>query len=294
MKKCYTVGSITDINNSFDVCQFTENSRIAFSSRRSPQNIKNLRDKGITTKIIVHQDFIYIASRYCMFNDGVKRAIIDYLKSYNGSDVIGIVMHTDYPIKQEVFKHVDERKAIADSYSASIWNSKAIIDNYNSGTIVENSILQLAQDMVDAGVTTRVYLENTTSIGPRSAAGSNGVATFQFLLDLFTRHPELHNVFGIAYDTCHQYAVDGVWIPATDIVDWHKTLCPMLVHLNTIPEEVTPGSRRDRHSYNTIFECSVNTSDYYKAYAQTLDNAGIPWVREVKTETMERELTQLK
>lgn len=289
MKQCYTIGSINNISNDFYTAQFTENSRINLTSRRSAETIRKLRAKGVKTNIIVHQDFIYIASRYIMFNDRVKRSILDYLKSYNGTDVVGIVMHTDYPIKQEVFKHADTLKAISDSYKYGVWNESAILDAYKRGNIVEESIIAFANDIVNEGITTRIYLENTTSIG-RDSEGSNGVSTIQYLINLFHKYPELHNVFGIAYDTCHQYAVDGVWLSVDEVVNIHKTLCPVIVHLNTIPQEVTPGSRRDRHSLTTIYECSVNTSDYYEAYADALDKAGILWVREVKQETMEREL----
>ena len=62
------------------------------------------------------------------------------------------------------------------------------------------------------------------------------------------------------------------------------------MHLNTIPAEVSPCSCKDRHSETDISECSLNSIDYYKAYSESLDKLGIPWVREVKEEAMTREL----
>ena len=120
--------------------------------------------------------------------------------------------------------------------------------------------------------------------------GPNGEATIQWLIELFHKYPALSSVFGIAYDTLHQYAVDGTWLTTAEVKEINDHICPVIVHLNTVPEEVTPGSRRDRHSLTTIYECSKNTADYYKAYAKSLDKAGIVWVREVKEETMLREL----
>ena len=49
---------------------------------------------------------------------------------------------------------------------------------------------------------------------------------------------------------------------------------------------------RDRHSLTTVFECSQYEVKYYEELIEMLDYYKIPYIREVKSETMEREMAQ--
>ena len=66
-----------------------------------------------------------------------------------------------------------------------------------------------------------------------------------------------------------------------------------MLHLNCIPKEVAPFSNKDRHSHTTIFECTLNHEDAYIEIARRIPYS-VPWVREVKGETRDRELKQLE
>lgn len=298
MKRNYTSNKIKDVSlmKSLEVVQFTLNGRIHPSKRKTVNLLKEVRGLGVENKLIVHMDFIYIAPRFAMFNDGTKRAIINEICSilrYAETDknIVGIVMHTDWPIQKKINDTEFKLQYIADNYSGPLWNTLAIqnlyeFDEFN--TVFEKSIVEFGEALINAygkRPPIKVYLENTTKIGP------NKEGSLQSILDILVSHHNLVDVYGVCYDTEHHYAVTGEWLSTDDIKDL-RNITDVIVHLNTVPKEVKPCSGKDRHSETTIAECSYNTKEFYQAYADGLSSLGIPWVREVHESTMFRELEQ--
>lgn len=292
MRKCYTISGLKSLYElpKMDCVQVTLNGRQFPAKRRTVAALQSLRESGVKTPIIIHYDFIYVISRYAMFKDSVQEAIMEEITGlllYADSDpnTLGIIMHTDWPIKKEFQFTPDKNQFITDNYQGSLWDL-AKIRNLITGDMVESSILKFVEDLTkhyEGKYSAKVFLENTTKVGPKREG------TLQWILDLFVKHPNLSSVLGVVYDTEHHYAVTGEWLSVDDIIELNNNI-PMIVHLNTVPSEVKPCSGKDRHSETTTNECSVNTKSYYEEFACQLDSANIPWVREVKEDTMFREM----
>lgn len=296
MKRNYTVAGIKALYElpRMDCCQITLNGRQFPSSRKTVAALQSLREAGIYVPIIVHYDFIYIVSRYLMFKKAVQEAIMEELTGLDAyaskdNNILGIVMHTDWPVKKEFRTSLNKPQFITDNYSGSLWDTILIKDHLSlidNGAIVEASICKFYSDFKEhiGSNHVKVYLENTTKVGPDKQG------TLQWLTNVIHSH-DMESVFGIVYDTEHHYAVTGEWLEEPDI----KTLqsnYDLIVHLNTVPKNVKPFSNKDSHSFTTISECSLHDKLYYNQYSNMLDTLGIPWVREVKEETMLREWNQ--
>jgi hypothetical protein len=99
------------------------------------------------------------------------------------------------------------------------------------------------------------------------------------------------DVFGICWDTEHAFASNDIIIDSYEAVEALLKVVPkLLVHLNTIESGVKRGNFKDRHSKTTIFECAEFDKDYYLRLVEMLDKLNIPYLREVKEETMFVEL----
>lgn len=296
MKKNYCISSVLSIPQGMDRVQFTENGRIYPSSRNTVQHLREFRSTGSKLPIIIHWDFVYIISRYCMMKKSVQRDIINHmaeLLNYADSDghIEGVIMHTDWPLRKEVTKSANPEATIRAAYSSALWDTDECVNLVLSDiNPVTQSILKFADDItakLGHAPKTKVLLECTTKMGPQEEGSMN------YLLSLIKGHSYLSDVYGIVYDTEHAFAGTGEWLDVATLKNINDSLCQVVVHLNTVPEKVKPKSRLDRHSDNTIFECSRNTAQYYEKYAEALDQAGIPWVREVHEDIMSRELSQI-
>jgi len=293
MLKCYTITSLKSLQQmpALDVCQFTLYSGMFPAKRKTVELLKSL-SKTCQTKVIVHYDFIYIASRFGMFSERVQSEIINEvvdILQYASFDnrILGIVMHTDYPVKSSVVQDPTPDTILSELRS-SIWNSDIVnIITTHLDNIVEWNLQQFCTALESAleyhGIKTpiRVYLENTTKVGP------NDLGSFDNLLKFVTTHNFPH--IGLCFDSEHHFAVTGEFVTNVSHID-----VPLIYHLNTIPEEVNPFSKKDRHSFTTLTECSVNTLKKYVALTEHLEKLHIPYVREVKEETMFREIEQLQ
>lgn len=296
MKKCYTISGLKSLYTlpKLDCCQITLNGRQFPSKRKTVAALQSLREANITTPIIIHYDFIYIISRYSMFKQSVKEAVMEEITGllrYAEGDpnVLGIVMHTDWPIKKEFQVAPDKNQFITDNYSGSLWEVVKVRELIHKD-VLEESVIEFVDDLKQhyhGNNTIKILLENTTKVGPQREG------SLMWIKDLFIKYPYLNQYLGIVYDTEHHYAVTGEWLTIQQIDDLKFEVDTLIVHLNTVPKEVKPCSGKDRHSETTIEECSVNENDFYKDYTTKLDARNIPWVREVKEETMFREFDLL-
>lgn len=293
MKACYTISpleQVLEIPNLF-TAQITLNGRIFPSRRKTIEHLENVYSQGAKCNLLIHEDFIYICTRYALFVDHIQRAIIAEIVSLlkygtRNNHIKGIVMHTDFPIRRALLSSKVLDTEIEKYYKSQVWNHSFIKEHVLANDIAEASICKFVTDLsaqIDFVPSFKILLENTTKVGP-SNEGS-----LEWIVHLFKKYPYLSNICGIVYDTEHHYAITGEWLSVESLQDLSK-LTQIVVHLNTIPKEVKPGKGLDRHSETTISECSVNTQAFYEAYAKALDDNSIYWVREVHSDTMFREL----
>lgn len=297
----YTVSYKDDFSRlaEFNTVQITLNYRTFPSKRKSAQVFKSLCDTYPKVRFICHYDFIYQATKYKVFNPEVKKAMLEELASLlclDAPNFVGVVMHTDTPFKKEVFSSGSSELVIDTTYNSKIFNLGML--KYYSGTFTReslsvDSIRELGADLRDltsALQRRKIYLENTVkTLIPNSA--------YQYPTTFLQEciYP-VKDIYGICVDTEHLYASSGVELQSA--VNLALQVIPgvgisSMLHLNCIPKEVTPFSNKDRHSHTTIFECTVNHEDAYINIARRIPHA-VPWVREVKGETRDRELKQLE
>ena len=146
------------------------------------------------------------------------------------------------------------------------------------------------RDLISALQRRKIYLENTVKT---SIPCSIYKFPTTFLQDSI--YP-VKDVFGVCVDTEHIYASHGVELQsavnlAVDVLPGYGI--STMLHLNCIPKEVAPFSNKDRHSHSTIFECTLNHEDAYINIVRSIPYY-VPWVREVKGETRDRELKQIE
>lgn len=279
------------------VAQFTLNGRMFPASRNYAKKLQEL-PKDLNKTIIIHYDFIYILSRFPLFREHIKKAVVKEISSLmkvagdlGTNKVIGLVMHMDFPFRKELLT------AEGADMVAKVCNPKVFdldkISYYikNLDEVYSDALDEFYDRLVGEFGSTefpfKIYLENTTKVNKEalkewSLECVHG--TFQYLNRLVTvGHSDL---YGLCYDTEHQFAVTGVYeLPQLDGMSY-------IVHLNTIPSEVAPGSFKDRHSETTVFECSVNKLSEYLRIVKWLELNNIPYVREVKDEARLREQEQ--
>ncbi len=302
MNKCYTISGLKSLEKLPEMyrAQFTLNGRVFPSNRKTVRMLEELSPYHFT-EIIIHYDFIYIASRYSMLSEGPRKAVVNELASilnYSVNDPLikGVVMHTDFPIRKGIWGSKNEQVKIQDTYAGSIWNTQKVADMVGSKVdLLEESVLQLFHDVVPMlkdGDHCPIFLETAVSRGPESWFG-----TTEHILDILNKHSELKSLFGLCIDTEHVWASSGDdWVKISnnfEILSQLKNSVKLMFHVNTIPENVERFSGRDKHSFTTIYEDSVHTSAEITKFMDVLDSLSIPYVREVKEETMYRELNQL-
>lgn len=291
-----TVSEIKESNIKFGTAQITLNGRVFPGKRKTREMLtdllNNYNDKF--NKLIVHYDFIYIASRYAMFAQHVKQAIVREVRdiwelSYLYPKLQGIVFHTDYPLAKEFFKAEDRNKFIEDKYKAGIWNVESIKKlAEDPDTIVSTSIVEFLNDVDKywfSGMCP-LFIENTTKV----SASCEG--TIEGLKKILLSHYQ-YDCAGLCYDTEHEFAVTGQ-LPTKEYLKDLNREVPLLVHLNTIPSEVKPKSKKDRHSLTKISDCSQLSANQYEELIQFMNIYWIDWVREVKQETMLEEIEWYK
>lgn len=298
----YTISNLESLKTlpQLKVAQFTLNSRIFPAKRKVVTNLSLIKQFH-NADIFIHYDYVYIISRYLFFSEEVQKAIVNEINSImeyvenGGTEVKGIIMHTDFPLRKQIYQNSSlSHDFIKSIYSNNIWNIKAILDafdNYVSVGEVEkiltSSFNKFWHDLLSlrSSFPIKVYLENTTKVPVSSYTGYRP-GTVSFIQNYLLNNPHVQSLYGMCVDTEHDFAVNGKFIEETS---W---MFDTVVHLNPIPKEVTPFSLKDIHSSTTLFECSVNSYEFYVNYIETLNNLSIPFVRECHSETMFREWEQ--
>lgn len=298
-KSCYTISNLNSLKELpyLHTAQVTLNSRMFPSKRNTPKLLSDMKSMH-DANIILHYDFIYIISRFGMFTDEVQDAImkeINDLMNYAATDshIKGIIMHTDFPLKKSVYQKSINSDKLKEEYAGSLWDSDKILEmssDINSFLFQNiNCFYQKFTNKYPAdSYPIKIFLENTTKVSTLE----NHQGTIGSLISYLYAHIDQTKLFGLCYDTEHDYAVTGVYTDTKTIQDLKKDF-DLIVHLNCVPASVKPCSCKDRHSDVTIFECTKNHYKFYFDFMKFLETNDILYVREVHTETMKRELDKL-
>lgn len=297
----YTVSYKDDFHRlgEFNTVQITLNYRTFPGKRKSVEMFKRLCDTYPKVRFICHYDFIYQATKYKAFQPEVKKAMLEELAGLICLDVpnlAGVVMHTDTPFKKEVFSSMFPEQVIDTTYNSKIFNL-GMLKYYSTSRLRESlsvdSIRELGADLRDltsALQRRKIYLENTVKTSVPDSAYQFPTTFLQECI-----YP-VRDIYGICVDTEHLYASHGVELQS--VVNLAVDGLPgvgvsTMLHLNCIPKEVAPFSNKDRHSHTTIFECTLNHEEAYIEAVRSIPR-NVPWVREVKGETRDRELKQIE
>lgn len=257
------------------------------------KELESYRDACKGVDLLYHYSLVYTASRYALCNASTRKAMVSQLytlMTYDSPSLVGIVIHTDFPICKEV---VEDRSKLESHYSGNLWDVQRITDSLSSGDPVEWSISQLYDDLrslnasMPSSLKRKVYLEGAAKVGP------SGQCSVGYLIDLITRNG-WGDFFGVCIDTEHEYAATG--LDYTDTMTFRDAMeaVDVVCHLNAIPSGVRPCGGRDRHSETSLFECSVRDMPSYTRFVNFLNEYGIPYVRECSQEVRLREQTQLR
>lgn len=290
----YSISSLNQIAElpKLRTAQITLNGR-QFPSKRQTVSLLRRMSPYHNTKIIIHYDFIYVASRFAMFNDSVQDAIVneivDILK-YSETDklVSGIVMHTDFPIKKKYVNNGKIKPNVSESYTGTLWNTDAVVElTQDLDTLLVKNLdhfYNKIKEKYTGSTNCKIFLENTTHVPDYN----DTIGSVSYLKDYIIKNNR-QDLFGLCYDTEHGFAVDGVF-PSIELLSTLNKELPLMVHLNTIPKGIKPKSKKDRHSTTTIYDCSVNSAETYLEYVSFLRESNILFVREVKEDTMFEEV----
>lgn len=169
-------------------------------------------------------------------------------------------------------------------YLLHLWNKYAVDLFYSDLSKV------LIEKGTDITKCCKIYIENTSHALLYGTEESINVVQGTVMANaLLSRDKPL---LGYCWDLEHSYAA-GDLIMDENLDNLKKLIAlnpKILIHLNTIEKGVKRGSGRDRHSETAIYECSVYNANYYFELVDILDQMNIPYIREVKADTMEREL----
>lgn len=331
--RSYCIGSLKDIElfPFMERVQFTLNSRMAPQKRKTVEAFKKMHFPN--TEVYVHYDFLRTVPRYPLMTDYGKQAMVEEMVdiiqySLINQNVKGIVIHMDTAFKKEMmadlsvngysdqlFERAIKKHIISPMYKSGSDCVSIIMSTKPTGDSAFKSMNQeflhkwytfavnefyndLLQECVKRNLDLTkphaiVYLENTTHILTGGFDLENDCVAGS------VKHNTMctvgrQNLLGVCWDLEHAFASGDILMSVDNLVALSAINSNIFIHLNCIEKGVTRGSMRDRHSLTTIFECSKYEPDYYVELVQMLNHYKIPYMREVKSETMEREIQQQK
>lgn len=297
MKRNYTVAGFKDYEGMrlCDTAQMVVSRHMFPASRNVAKWLDDIISvEKIGTKLIVHMDYLYIVTRYGIFKEHVKRAILNEMHAIlayanqHQDQILGIVMHTDFPIRQEIYKKGMPVRAVYEDKVYDLDRIEKFATGYAWESLLNDALVSFWHDLGGASYTgVKIYLENTTKI----MSVNDNLGSLEWLKEYCYAYG---NLYGLCIDTEHLYASTGQGLDYVSSFIAIHTQVSLMCHVNAIPSEVSPKSKKDRHSDTTLFECSVNEFSKYKALIELLESRNIPWVREVSSETMLREIEQLE
>lgn len=290
----YTTSFTGALNEAINIAQVTLN--YMHSVQRRQTSVHNLC-KNRRQFFIIHWDYINVPTKWNLFSSTKKERILKELSYYASlqkeyPQFLGIVMHTNNAIDTKVLK---SKETFSEHYNVSTYSPEEFWLNYdglfgNQESLLHkfqlDSMSQFCSDLTNANIAPIIYFENNTR-------SKYNIFTYDFLCDWIKDKP---SNLGICYDTEHEYAQTGKEFDDIEeaIEGAINTLHPLMVHYNVIPEGIYPYSLKDAHSLNTIAECSYATAAKHLLNIRLLSLRGIPFVREIKEETMYREEEYLR
>jgi len=332
MKKNYCVMSMKDLKTAqtLDAMQVTLNTKVHPNSRNTVSHILNLEKSAPKTDKFIHSDYLLTAPRFSLLDPNYQKAYVREILDILGttapetSKVRGMVIHMDAPFKKEMLEEMFTKPIMNEQVAAYYAKKYFIANSFTSQESIITMLTTTNNDTTNSRYVTafmetwywasvgflalhlfeaaknaqtpiprgKIYLENTTKVPVRGSRACPGMIDFNARVAL-----EFGSLFGICIDTEHAYASKDFNLMEDPVTEDMERLIEegrLMVHLNTIPANVTPGSYKDDHSFTSISECSKYTYKDYVDLTNRLDSLNIPWIREVKSETMERELNYNK
>lgn len=256
------------------------------------------------------------------------------LYSFDNSNLKGIIIHMDTAFRKEMIKDLSSKsfdeetlKKVVMKHIASpmykskedcanlVWNvfNKEIGDSeknmkpvqrllhrwyvYSTNIFYADLLKAVTQRLEDISLLTKphavVFLENTTHIT------TLGLNPQEDIIAGSVKHNAMLTVgksalIGVCWDLEHAFAANDIDMSEKNLASLYAVNNNVLIHLNCIEEGVKRGSMKDRHSKTTVFNCSQYEFEYYKQMIEMLDALNVPYIREVKSETMEEEIQQCK
>lgn len=284
MKHCYTVSTQDASSNLFDIVQ------VMLSYRQSSKIKEAAVEKICKSRpkpFLVHWDYVNLPTKWLLFTKEKRESILYTLNNLGKlqskyPQFLGLVMHTTSSVSgnfktREQFLKLYENKYATPLYSPEEVYDKYVVDGkFNHLQFQIDSLTAFCRDFQGS---LRIWFENNT----RSI---NNYFVLDNLVD-FLRSQDITR-YGVCYDTEHEYAQTGKEF--NDISAVCSTIdVPFIVHYNVIPNSVTPRSRVDLHSDNTIDECSVYSFTNHLRNLNWLSDNNIPFVRELNYDVILRE-----
>lgn len=265
-----------------------------------------LQNWGVKQDIIIHYDYYRTVTRFGFMSQEYRQSFLDELVTFlqlsdkYAPKVKGVVIHADSLFSYDLYKDIDnfyqtgDIRALDDkldsSFTSKMFNKKAIVDtikslfhNILSAEELVNNMEQVSRRIFAQQIAikyqgpVKVLVENTT----KNLRGISKTA--------YNLNPVESRTLSLCFDTEHAYAAGygDVFVGA------ELPQGTSLVHLNTVPKSVEFGSYLDRHSETDLSQ-GKHTIEQYLSLIEKLNNAGIPYVREVKPDTLRREMELLK
>lgn len=321
MKPIFNYHTSRDIATHTKDCSIVQ---VMASGYRKPSTstAKSFLDWPIKSqKFILHQDYYKTPTRFLFMSDDRKRQLVEettyLLKHGESHNLYGIVFHMDTCFNKKfitslyscpsalsevhLYSHIlscVQKNLSSRMYKTSEEIALFLLKSFQNSqskkefvsTVERESTLAFLNALSPAlsKSNVKILLENTTKDCDGISLFSSHYSALKFLQSL----PQ--NNVCLCHDEEHAFASGWDTIITNDKLNANFDYSRIgLVHLNTIPSQVTRGSKLDRHSETTIFEGQVKT-EVYRNVVEKLNNLGIPHIREVDFSTFLREVEQCK
>lgn len=267
-----------------------------------------LKNWGIKQDVIIHYDYYRTTTRYAFMNSEYRTSFMHELATFRqaegkyGPNVKGMVVHADSLFSYEAYKAISQyfhqdtnlealKQAFAKSFTSKmlkpfdeLWKIFTGFLKKSSGPLEfvhlceswsRQALIDNLRLMAPQGAP--LLIENTT----RNLRGASTAGFDQQGLQV--------GLSQLCYDTEHAYASgDNDSIRSMELPESLG-----LVHFNPTPKNVKYGSYLDRHSETDLSQ-GVHSLPECLEFLQYLTDNRIPYIREVKPETLKREIELFK
>lgn len=318
----YTIGlsDLKDYDGKLKTLQYSLNPYQVPAARHTYHHIKDVK-----SDLYIHAEFFYALPRWLFCKSSAKSNLLVEISqifraAMTNPHVKGLVIHVESPFKKEAiaelwntedFSQVNWLEFFTKYCSSKMYLEPDELYSKLEGIITvsnnmenflinlyETSVSELLYDVVNVVPEdsiheqgAKIFLENTTKPCIQGQPYS-----VQFISDIAKRNKIL---LGLAFDEEHAFAAGDTSCFIKPERQGEKFIfpeflrdLPLLIHYNVPPATVQEGSRKDIHSNTTIFDPNID-SNFHINVLNALDKTDVSFVREVKKETMLKEIQLL-